>query len=189
MEFPQYRQPEVFTEEQQRFVGKKAPTLEGYNPNEFDDDDDVSQVMQPTIRKPQFLDLSDPSKLARPEGQPITSQGGYPQPQRQQQPQYTQEPYTAGPDINNAEAKFEKLSSIMDKINEVAGTVDADGKSTQKFAISVAIKSMNDTIRMFEEIDYWIPQGKEMYVQKLKQIAAPIHKALKAYVNSINKLK
>jgi len=185
MEFPQYRQPEVFTEEQQRFVGQKAPTLEGYNPHEFDDDDDISQVMQPNIRKPQFLDLSDPSKLARPE----VSQGGYPQPQRQQQPLYTQEPYTAGPDIQNAEAKFEKLNSIMDKVNAVAGMVDADGNSTQKFAISVAIKSLHDAIRMFEEVDYWIPQGKEMYVGKLKQIAAPIVKALKAYVSSIEKLK
>lgn len=182
MEFPQYRQPEVFTEEQQRFVGKKAPTLEGYDPSKYDDDEDVSQVMQPTIKKHQYLDLSDPSKLARPEGQPVT------QPQYTQ-PQYAQEPYTAGPDIHNAEAKFEKLSSIMDKVNAVAGMVDADGNSTQKFAISVAIKSLHDAIRMFEEVDYWIPQGKEMYVGKLKQIAAPIVKALKAYVSSIEKLK
>ena len=177
MEFPQYRQPEVFTEEQQRFVGKKAPSLEGYDPSKYEDDVDVSQVMQSNIRKPQFLDLSDPSKLARPEGQPVT------------QPQYTQEPYTAGPDIHNAEAKFEKLNSIMDKINAVAEMTDANGSSTQKFAISVAIKSINDTIRMFEEVDYWIPQGKEMYVGKLKQIAAPIVKALKVYVSSIEKLK
>lgn len=185
-EFPQYRQPEVFTEEQQS-VGQKAPSLEGYDPSQYEDDEDIAQVMKSNIRQPQFLDLSDPSKLARPERQESPPQG-----QHNQQPQYhqpVQESFTPAPDIYNAEAKLEKLTSIMDKINAVAGMTDADGNSTQKFAISIALKSLRDSIRMLEEIDYWIPQGKEKYVPKLKQIAAPIVKALKAYVNSVDQLK
>jgi len=200
--YPQYVQPEAFTEEQQT-VGKKASSLEGYDPSQYDDD--VAQAMQGNIKQPQFLDLSDPSKLARPEGHQMQypTQGQYPPQQQQyppQQQQYQQqyqqpyqqpfqESYNAAPDIYNAEAKLDQLTSIMDKVNAVAEMTDADGNSTQKFAIAIALKTLKDAIRMLEEVDYWIPQGKEKYVPQLKQIASPIAKALKAYVGSVDKLK
>ena len=77
----------------------------------------------------------------------------------------------------------------MGQVNEIAGATDNEGNDVQQYAYSVALKSLHDSIKMLKEIDYWIPPAKEEYVPALKQIAAPIIKALTAYVSKVESLK
>lgn len=191
---PQYIRGEAFTEANQE-IGTKAPSLDEYDPYEFNDDVAQMQQQHTQMRPPQFLDLSDPSKIARTENQQVPPQG-YPQQGYPHQGQYPhnrqmpiQEVVEPAPDLFNANTRLDELTSIMDKVNAVSQGVDAEGRSTQQFAIGVALKALRDSVKMLEEIDYWIPQGKEKYTPQLKKIAAPIVKALTAYIGTIDKLK
>jgi hypothetical protein len=90
------------------------------------------------------------------------------------------------PNYGEAEKNKEKCDNLLSKIQNVLpdATYNIREYSTDK-----AIKILHDAIQMLKDIEYWIPEGKEEYINPFKKIAEPIVKALNAYVNKVEELK
>lgn len=162
------------------------PSMEDYNP------DDVDLPYIPSMQSvqqntpPAYIDINN-----------IQSYSARSQPQKRNQgnpyKQYALNEGGGEPvfDVSRetAEENLNKMTDILKKVNGQIEQTDADSKDLKQYAIGVAIKSMRDAIRMLQEVDYWIPSGKEEYASKLKAIGNPIAKALTAYVNKVETLK
>ena len=180
----EYIPGESFEEEPQQFANG-SPVMEGYNPADSDLPYIPAMPSQQHIKQPQFIDLNNPESFARVERQ------------NPQQPQQAN-PYTAyktgpngeiRPNLENASQNKEQLGSIFDEINGIASTSTIDGSDVKSYATGIAIKTMYDAIKILNEVDYWIPEGKEQYTEPLKRVSASIIKALQAYVSKIEQLK
>ena len=55
--------------------------------------------------------------------------------------------------------------------------------------IDIAIIHMRKTLDALRNVNNWIPESKQEYTNKLSATAAPIIKALDAYVSLIEKMK
>lgn len=192
----EYIPAEHYVEEEQQTGG--APMMEDYNPME--DDGDLPYI--PKMPK-------SSGAYARPlnEQRSVPLQNGFidvdnihnysnsgatqqqPNPAATFQKSLAEMQSTATPSFNTAQQNISKLTQIMGDINNIAGTTDNAGNDVQKYAYSVAIKSINEAIKMLREVDYWIPPTKSEYAPALKGIAQPIIKALTAYVTKVESLK
>jgi hypothetical protein len=162
------------------------PSMEDYNP----DDMDLPYIpSMPSVQQntpPAYIDINN-----------IQSYSARSQPQKRNQPNAYKNyalnegggapVFDASPE--KAEQNLNKMTDILKKVNGQIEQTDPDDVNLKQYAIGVAIKSMRDAIRMLQEVDYWIPTGKEEYANKLKVIGSPIAKALNAYVNKVETLK
>jgi hypothetical protein len=191
-----YIPAEHMVEQEQEF--SEAPTMESYNPME--DDGDLpyipsmpqstgmfnQQPMQSQVNPTSgFIDVNNIQNYSNT-GQQQQNQMN---PNMQFNQNLTAMNEQAAPNFNTAQQNIQKLTGIMGQVNEIAGSTDNEGNDVQRYAYSVAMKSLHDTIKMLKEIDYWIPPSKEEYAPALKQISAPIIKALTAYVTKVESLK
>ena len=162
----------------------EAPKLEDYDAN-----DGLGQpgIDPNNIPQPSFLDVNNPASYQQPQ-------------QPQQQPFMPQYQIPTGPNFEavkkNGKGIVSQISNIMEVGNNMTPNTDGQGNVLEGNAIpnnsqsiGIAIKSLNDAIKVLEGVEYWIPAGKEEYVDQLKQIAVPILKALKPYANKVEQLR
>jgi hypothetical protein len=177
MDMNKFEPSEVYEEKPQRVV--KQPILEDYNP----DDDELPFI--PGLPKhqtsnvnapPQFLDMSNPgqySVMNNPKPKPV-------------QESFVDEEAAKKPNFGQAEKNKEKYGDMLKNIQDILpdAKYNTNGYSTEK-----ALKILHDSIQMLKDIEYWIPEGKEEYINPLKKIAEPIVRALSAYVDKVEQLK
>lgn len=112
--------------------------------------------------------------------------------QRNPQQQFQQQMYEAsqepGIDYRTAGKNVELMSGALDAFNSVDRSTSA-GSDNEVYAIGVAIKSIQDAIKVLRDVEYWIPATHERLAPQLKKVGTPIVKALAAYAEKIEQLK
>jgi len=68
------------------------------------------------------------------------------------------------------------------------GTGAVGNGDNERFALNKALTAFNDAINMLDNVDMWLPTGREHLANQLKPISAPISKALKAYLNKVQNM-
>ena len=104
---------------------------------------------------------------------------------QQQMYEATQEP---GIDYRTAGKNVELMSGALDAFNSVDRSTSA-GSDNEVYAIGVAIKSIQDAIKVLRDVEYWIPSTHERLAPQLKKVGTPIVKAVAAYAEKIEQLK
>lgn len=190
---------ESFMEEEPQFVND-APITEAYDPM---DDGDLpyipsmgnsrvnKQQMYTNNRKPlnqnAFIDINNIQNYAQ---QPSNNQSA----SDQQAFQRTLAEATAKAraaqkfDANAAVGVINQMNGVVDVFNEIDQSTSANG-DVDRYGIEVAIKSMNSAISTLNDIEYWLPKDQMTNLASLKKISKPIIQALKAYTDTISKMK
>lgn len=140
------------------------------------------QQQQVPIQKG-YVDVNNIQNFSNPQGQQ----------QGQQNPQYQQQMHEAaaqepGLDYGKASQNIGEMSNVMDSFNTVDKST-ANHNDTELYAISVAIKTLSDAIKVLKDVDYWIPTQHERHAPQLKKVGQPIVKALSIYADKIGKMK
>jgi len=193
----EYQPGESYTEEEQQFVEGGVPEMESYNP---DDDDSMmpyipsSQGSSPLTEQQQTPRGNNPMQGFIDLDQLGDSQSQKPQQTQQDmvnqyQTNLAQNTQPSQPTEMGAMKNLELLESVMDSVEAISNTTQKQGDSNRVYATDATLKSLHSAITALKEIEYWIPEGKEEYVPKLKQIAKPIVDALSSYVSTIERLK
>lgn len=110
------------------------------------------------------------------------------QPQPYQQQMYEGATQESGLDYSQASKNIGDMKGVIDTFNTVDQST-SNYNDNDVYAISVALKSLNDAIKVLKDVDYWIPTQHERYTAQLKKIGHPIVNALSVYVEKIEKLK
>jgi hypothetical protein len=107
------------------------------------------------------------------------------------------------PDYSNAGSKLNEMNSVLSQLGNIIGdgkapnqgrpsnapTMQQTVQQQQRPPIDITIIHMRKTLEALRNINAWIPESKKEYVNKLGATAAPIIKALDAYVSLIEKMK
>lgn len=107
------------------------------------------------------------------------------------------------PDYSNAGYKLNEMNNILSQLGNIIGnennpnqgrpsnapTMQQTVQQQQRPPIDITIIYMRKTLEALRNINAWIPESKKEYVNKLGATAAPIIKALDAYVSLIEKMK
>ena len=192
----QYLKSDIY-EEQQSKVSK--PIAEAYDPNA---DDTFMPYMpsrggaqnryQPQVprgAKPgQFIDIDKISQYANnqePEGYGSSTSNRY-------QSQLAQMESLGGgrfnPNEDVAEQNLERMNQILKKTTGLIGSTSENDEDLENYAIKVALKSIDDCLQTLNDIEEWLPKGKQGYAKQLKTGASPILKALNLYRGAIEKI-
>lgn len=197
----EYQPGESYVEQEQQIVENGAPTMESYNPAEDDgmmpyipsgQTQSPQQNYQPQGQAPMqgFIDLDQLGQQKMQAQQEAVQQNPNNNPNQQYQQnlsQMSQAPL--GPNSMSAHKNLEILENAMGLVQDIASTTKKEGDSNRVYATDVALKSLHGAVSALKEIEYWIPEGKEEYVPKLKQISKPIVDALQQYTDTIERLK
>ena len=108
------------------------------------------------------------------------------------------------PDFSNAGSKVDAMNDVLAQLSGIIGggktppnqgrpsnapTMQKTVQQQQRPPIDITIIHMRKTLEALRNINAWIPESKKEYVNKLSATAAPIIKALDAYVSLIEKMK
>jgi hypothetical protein len=197
----EYQPGESYTESEQQFVDTDIPTMESYNPSTDDSmmpyvpsgqsSSATQQYQQPQGNTPMqgFIDLNQLGQnQAQNQAQNESAQQNNPN-QQYQQNLSDMNQIAPGPNTMSAHKNLELLENAMGMVQDIASTTKKEGDTNRVYATDVALKSLYAAVSSLEEIEYWIPEGKEEYVPKLNQIAKPIKEALSQYTAYIERLK
>lgn len=97
----------------------------------------------------------------------------------------SQEP---GIDYGQASKNIGEMANVIDIFNTVDQSTP-DHSDNETYAISVALKTLSDAIKVLKDVDYWIPAQHERHTLQLKKVGQPIVRALSVYVEKIEKMK
>jgi len=201
-------QPDSVVEQQQRFV-ELPPDAEEYNP-----DDDIGDMpytpMMPNSKqyeRPQipmkpltegFVDMNNLDKYkAKPDADATNKI-------RQTVQSALNIPKT--PNFDAAPAKRNEFNDVLSKLGNLADVVCSDAPNqgrpsnapaplnttkpaSNKAPIDSTVMNMKNTLTSLRNVNAWIPESKKEYAPKLTNIAAPIIKALDAYIAILEKMK
>lgn len=189
---------ESFMEEEPQFVND-APITEAYDPM---DDGELPyipsmgtsrtnrQQMYTNNRQPinqnSFIDINNIQNYTQQQSNQPTSD--------QQSFQRTLNEATAKAraaqkfDANAAVGVINQMNGAVDAFNDIDQSTSANG-DVDRYGIEVAIKSMNSTIATLNDIEYWLPKDQMANLASLKKISKPIIQALKAYMDTVSKMK
>jgi len=107
------------------------------------------------------------------------------------------------PDYSNAGSKLNEMNNVLSQLGNIIGTEKTPNQGRpsnaptmqqtvqqqQRPPIDITIIHMRKTLEALRNINAWIPESKKEYVNKLGATAAPIIKALDAYVSLLEKMK
>jgi hypothetical protein len=179
-------------EEEQQVVPNNKPTMENYDPSA--DDSDLPYIPsagfnRQTFQQPPknvamntgFIDIDNIEKYTQPTGTQPMGQRAPLQPMPMNE-SGNGPAYPDSPDTVNA------MGGVLDAFNSVDQST-TESSDVDRYAISVAIKTMSEAAKMFKEVQYWLPKDKSQYTTQLTKIGKPIADAITAYVEKIGKLK
>jgi len=185
-----YQPAESYYEEEQRDVRGAAQQMESYNPMEDDGDLPyipslgVGKSMQPKMEtkdiREAFVDINNMHQYTSAPKNSVDSNQKY----QQTYSKYQMEAQ-AEPSFTDASKKFGQMRDILSTI----GQLQPDMETNQAYAIEEASKSIRRAIEVLQDVQYWLPKGKEEYAIPLERISQPIVKALSAYAQKIDELK
>lgn len=199
----EYQPGESYVEEEQQYLDGGAPTMESYNPMEDDgmmpyipsnqqgqvNPQQNYQASQQQAPMQGFIDLDQLGQQRMQAQQEAMQQNPNNTPNNMYQQNLAAMQQPVGPNSLSAHKNLEMLESVMDSVESIASTTRKEGDANRVYATDVALKSLHGAINTLKEIEYWIPEGKDEYVPKLKQIAKPILDALQQYTDTIERLK
>lgn len=106
------------------------------------------------------------------------------------------------PDFSNAGSKISAMNDVLSQLGNIIGdkasnqgrpsnapTLQKSVQQQTRPPIDIAIIHMRKTLDALRNVNNWIPESKQEYTNKLSATAAPIIKALDAYVSLIEKMK
>lgn len=91
-------------------------------------------------------------------------------------------------DVNAATGVINQMNGAVDAFNSIDKSITAEGDS-DNYGIDVAIKAMNSAITTLNDIEYWLPTSQKANLAGLKKVSKPIIQALKAYTDTITKMR
>lgn len=201
----EYQPGESYVESEQKNVDTDIPMMESYNPSTDDSmmpyvpsgqqSSGNQKYQQPQGNAPMqgFIDLNQLGQNQaknQPQTQSLNENAQQNNPNQQyQQNLANMNSIDPGPNTMNAHKNLEILENAMDMVQGISNTTKREGDTNRVYATDVALKSLYAAVSSLDELQYWIPEGKEEYVPKLNQIAKPIKEALSQYTAYIERLK
>jgi len=186
----QYLKSDIYEEEKARI---SKPKMESYDP---DADDTFMPYLPsrggqgnryaPTVgrgaRPGQFLDMNRIGEYSAPQDAQTTNQ------RYQQSVAQFEGSKGFQPNEDVAEKNLERMTDILKKTGGLIGSTTEDDQDLEAYATQVALKSLDECLSTLNDIEEWLPKGKQGYLKQLKTGAAPIVKALKVYRDAIQKI-
>lgn len=160
----------------------EAPRMEGYNPAEIENENIAYQPQGNGYNRNQYQRPTQRPTHATQQMSPQQVQ------QLNQQHEQMQRSMANGPTRNDAYSNLDRMTGVLDNMNAQGIGATADGSDVQAYAIRAAIDSLYSAMKVLDEVDYWLPRGKEGLKPRLEKAGAPIVNALRAYTNAIESL-